>query len=107
MQRYESFENPLAGQSFGYEDDDQVSSSSGNVRFGSALYDFTAGGDDEVNGFKLLTLDGFAVLLLQGLMCSMNMFRNGLWSTSVWCAQFVDVLSRGRTANFRCKHGDS
>lgn len=51
MQRYESFENPLAGQSFESQDDDQVSS--GSVKFGSALYDFTAGGDDEVNTFKL------------------------------------------------------
>ncbi|KAF7820454.1 TSET complex member tstB [Senna tora] len=47
MQRYESFENPLAGQSFGSQDDDQASSV--NVRFGSALYDFTAGGDDELS----------------------------------------------------------
>lgn len=56
MQRYESFENPLASQSFGSQDDDQVSS--GSVRFGSALYDFTAGGDDEVNRSELSTLDG-------------------------------------------------
>lgn len=48
MQRYESFENPLAGgsQSFGSQDDGR--SSSGNPQFGTALYDFTAGGDDEV-----------------------------------------------------------
>lgn len=47
--RYESFENPLAGsggQSFGSGDDDKVSSSGHQT--GSALYDFTAGGDDEV-----------------------------------------------------------
>lgn len=53
MQRYESFENPLAGsesQSFGSQDDERVSS--GNPQFGSALYDFTAGGDDEVSQFK-------------------------------------------------------
>lgn len=48
MQRYESFENPLAGrgsQSFGSQED---RASSGNPQYGSALYDFTAGGDDEV-----------------------------------------------------------
>lgn len=44
MQRYESFENPLA--SFGSQDEERVSS--GTPRFGTALYDFTAGGDDEV-----------------------------------------------------------
>ncbi|KAK6944634.1 SH3 domain [Dillenia turbinata] len=50
MQRYESFENPLAGnglQSFGSPDEDRASS--GNPQFGTALYDFTAGGDDELN----------------------------------------------------------
>ncbi|KAI9124590.1 hypothetical protein K1719_004512 [Acacia pycnantha] len=47
MKRYESFENPLASQSFESRDDDQVSSAS--VRYGSALYDFTAGGDDELS----------------------------------------------------------
>ncbi|KAM1574895.1 hypothetical protein ACFX10_031375 [Malus domestica] len=50
MQRYESFENPLAGrgsQSFGSEDDERTSS--GNPQNGTALYDFTAGGDDELN----------------------------------------------------------
>ncbi|RVX21268.1 putative ribonuclease H protein [Vitis vinifera] len=49
-QRYESFENPLAGggsQSFGSLDEERVSS--GNPQFGTALYDFTAGGDDELN----------------------------------------------------------
>lgn len=56
MKRYESFENPLASQSFESRDDDQASSV--NVRHGSALYDFTAGGDDEVSGFRLLTLYG-------------------------------------------------
>lgn len=48
MQRYESFENPLAGrgsQSFGSQEE---RASSGNPQRGSALYDFTAGGDDEV-----------------------------------------------------------
>ncbi|CAL0312561.1 unnamed protein product [Lupinus luteus] len=49
-QRYGSFENPLAGngsQSFESQDDERVSS--GNPQFGSALYDFTAGGDDELS----------------------------------------------------------
>ncbi|XP_010276869.1 PREDICTED: uncharacterized protein LOC104611483 [Nelumbo nucifera] len=49
-QRYESFENSLAGhgtQSFGSQDDEP--SSSENPQFGKALYDFTAGGDDELN----------------------------------------------------------
>lgn len=48
MQRFESFENPLAAgsHSFGSQDNDRVSSS--NQQFGTALYDFTAGGDDEV-----------------------------------------------------------
>ncbi|GLT80318.1 hypothetical protein SLA2020_517640 [Shorea laevis] len=48
--RYESFENPLAGcgsQSFGSQDDERVSS--GNPKSGTALYDFTAGGDDELS----------------------------------------------------------
>ncbi|GKV20505.1 hypothetical protein SLEP1_g30622 [Rubroshorea leprosula] len=48
--RYNSFENPLAGrgsQSFGFPDDERVSS--GNPQFGTALYDFTAGGDDELS----------------------------------------------------------
>ncbi|KAK7318053.1 hypothetical protein RJT34_02750 [Clitoria ternatea] len=50
MQRYESFENPLAGHgshSFESQDDERVSS--GNPQSGSALYDFTAGGDDELS----------------------------------------------------------
>ncbi|QCD85168.1 Armadillo-type fold [Vigna unguiculata] len=50
MQRHESFENPLAGNgshSFESQDDERVSS--GNPQFGSALYDFTAGGDDELS----------------------------------------------------------
>lgn len=47
-QRYESFENPLAGPgSFGSHDEERVSS--GNPQFGTALYDFTAGGDDELS----------------------------------------------------------
>ncbi|WJX48176.1 hypothetical protein P8452_34778 [Trifolium repens] len=50
MHRNESFENPLAGtgsRSFESQDDERVSS--GNPQFGSALYDFTAGGDDELS----------------------------------------------------------
>ncbi|KAH9805492.1 SH3 domain-containing protein [Citrus sinensis] len=50
MERYESFENPLAGsasQSYGSQDTER--SSSGKQQFGTALYDFTAGGDDELN----------------------------------------------------------
>ncbi|KAL9230418.1 hypothetical protein vseg_005771 [Gypsophila vaccaria] len=46
----DSFVNPLAGpgsRSFGSQDDDR--SSSGNPQPGTALYDFTAGGDDELN----------------------------------------------------------
>ncbi|KAM1392504.1 hypothetical protein ACFX2I_020074 [Malus domestica] len=49
-QRFESFENPLAGggsQSFGSHDDERISS--GNLQHGTALYDFTAGGDDELS----------------------------------------------------------
>ncbi|XP_050227678.1 uncharacterized protein LOC126677210 [Mercurialis annua] len=45
MQRYESFENPAAGRES--QDDGRVSS--GNPQMGTALYDFTAGGDDELN----------------------------------------------------------
>lgn len=47
---YESFENPLAAnesQSFGAQKEERVSS--GNQKYGTALYDFTAGGDDEVS----------------------------------------------------------
>ncbi|PKA51999.1 DEAD-box ATP-dependent RNA helicase ISE2, chloroplastic [Apostasia shenzhenica] len=46
MQRYESFENPLAGQSFGSHNEEN---NLGNPQFGKALYDFTAGGDDELS----------------------------------------------------------
>ncbi|KAH0671266.1 hypothetical protein KY289_025759 [Solanum tuberosum] len=49
-ERYESFENPLAGSdshSFGSHEEERVSSS--NPQSGTALYDFTAGGDDELN----------------------------------------------------------
>ncbi|KAL8191562.1 hypothetical protein R6Q57_028293 [Mikania cordata] len=43
-------ENPLGGteSEYSYHDEDQ-SSSSGNIEFGTALYDFTAGGDDEMS----------------------------------------------------------
>ncbi|KAI3782318.1 hypothetical protein L2E82_12360 [Cichorium intybus] len=46
---YNSFENPIAGteSEYNYHDDDQ--SSSGNIDFGTALYDFTPGGDDELS----------------------------------------------------------
>ncbi|XP_078154939.1 SH3 domain-containing protein [Carex rostrata] len=50
LQRYESFDNPMAGrgaQTSGSHDDDDRSSS--NPQFGRALYDFTAGGDDELS----------------------------------------------------------
>ncbi|CAN1243526.1 hypothetical protein LINPERPRIM_LOCUS5716, partial [Linum perenne] len=49
MQRYESFENPMAtaeSSSFGSHDEERRSSR--NPQLGTALYDFTAGGDDEV-----------------------------------------------------------
>lgn len=62
MQRFESFENPLGGrgsQSFGSQDDERISS--GNPQHGTALYDFTAGGDDEVNGL-LMIQSGLKVL---------------------------------------------
>lgn len=49
LQRFESFENPLAtrgSQSFSSQDDQGPTSE--NPQSGKALYDFTAGGDDEV-----------------------------------------------------------
>ncbi|XP_043716144.1 uncharacterized protein LOC122664410 [Telopea speciosissima] len=49
MQRYESFENPMASygtQSFESQEEEPASD---NPQFGKALYDFTAGGDDELN----------------------------------------------------------
>ncbi|MQL81581.1 hypothetical protein Taro_014041 [Colocasia esculenta] len=49
MQRYESFENPMAGsgsESFNSRDD---KSATEKPQFGKALYDFTAGGDDELS----------------------------------------------------------
>ncbi|KAG1365847.1 hypothetical protein COCNU_12G008470 [Cocos nucifera] len=49
LQRLESFENPLAGRgapSFGSQDD---ADGSEKPQFGKALYDFTAGGDDELS----------------------------------------------------------
>ncbi|KAK9268777.1 hypothetical protein L1049_000539 [Liquidambar formosana] len=58
MQRFESFENPLAGrgsQSFGSQEEERVSS--GNPQHGTALYDFTAGGDDEVSVLKIIMID--------------------------------------------------
>lgn len=50
FERDDSFVNPLAGsasRSFGSQDEERVSS--GIPRAGTALYDFTAGGDDELN----------------------------------------------------------
>ncbi|XP_075509599.1 uncharacterized protein LOC142546012 [Primulina tabacum] len=44
--RYESFENPLAPGSRSF---DEGRASSGAPQFGKALYDFTAGGEDELN----------------------------------------------------------
>ncbi|KAK3013948.1 hypothetical protein RJ639_009531, partial [Escallonia herrerae] len=50
LQRFESFENPLAGPgSRSSESQDDERTSSGNPQSGTALYDFTAGGDDELN----------------------------------------------------------
>ncbi|KAK9027706.1 hypothetical protein V6N11_067529 [Hibiscus sabdariffa] len=46
-ERHDSFENPLAGRSFDSQDEDHMSS--GNLKLGTALYDFTAGGDDELS----------------------------------------------------------
>lgn len=50
VRRFESFENPLSGpgsSSFeSSQDDERVSS---GPQYGSALYDFSAGGDDELN----------------------------------------------------------
>lgn len=46
-QRYESFENPLAGS--GSHSFEERRPSSANPQSGTALYDFTAGGDDEVS----------------------------------------------------------
>ncbi|XP_073149287.1 uncharacterized protein [Henckelia pumila] len=43
--RYESFENPLAPGSRGFDE----GRASGAPQFGKALYDFTAGGEDELN----------------------------------------------------------
>jgi len=49
-QSRESFENPVAGSgSRSYESDDEEPRKSTGTRFGTALYDFTAGGDDEVS----------------------------------------------------------
>nr|KAJ0226210.1 hypothetical protein LSAT_V11C100003760 [Lactuca sativa] len=54
-QRFESFENPLTGQgsssfdSHEEERGERSRSSTGNAQSGSALYDFTAGGDDELS----------------------------------------------------------
>ena len=52
MQRFESFENPMVGsgnQSFGSHDLEEEEDRAKNPQFDKALYDFTAGGDDELN----------------------------------------------------------
>ncbi|CAI0553286.1 unnamed protein product [Linum tenue] len=51
MQRHDSFENPMAApESSSFESEDESRrNTSGNPQFGSALYDFTAGGDDELS----------------------------------------------------------
>lgn len=60
MRRFESFENPLAGpgsSSFeSSQDEERVSS--GNPQYGSALYDFSAGGDDEVSRHSVVLYHG-------------------------------------------------
>ncbi|KVI11862.1 Src homology-3 domain-containing protein, partial [Cynara cardunculus var. scolymus] len=48
-QSYESFVNLLAGTDSGYKYIDEDRSSSVNMEFGTALFDFTAGGDDELS----------------------------------------------------------
>ncbi|KAI3772171.1 hypothetical protein L6452_03352 [Arctium lappa] len=48
-QSYKSFVNPLAGTESGYTYLDDDRSSSVNMEFGTALFDFTAGGDDELS----------------------------------------------------------
>eukprot|EP01018_Ginkgo_biloba_P026890 Gb_19640 [translate_table: standard] len=52
MQRFESFENPVAefgNQNFGSQYEDEEEDRTENPQFGKAKYDFTAGGDDELN----------------------------------------------------------
>ncbi|XP_048571613.1 uncharacterized protein LOC125552175 [Triticum urartu] len=52
LQKRESFDNPLAGRggrSSGSGSHEDVEKSSGNPQSGKALYDFTAGGDDELS----------------------------------------------------------
>lgn len=52
LQKRESFDNPLAGRggrSSGSGSHEDVDKSSGNPQSGKALYDFTAGGDDELS----------------------------------------------------------
>lgn len=60
VRRFESFENPLAFESSQDEEQD----SSGNPQYGSALYDFTAGGDDEVSFPQVSPGLAFVSLLL-------------------------------------------
>lgn len=56
MERYESFENPLAGSASQSFESQDVDRSSGKPQSGTALYDFTAGGDDEVGLHLFLAL---------------------------------------------------
>jgi hypothetical protein len=70
------FKKPLrGGRSFGsHEEEDK---SSGNPQSGKALYDFTAGGDDEVSS----EFDGTLVVLKSFLCCGGT--KNNLWCFSV------------------------
>ena len=52
MQRFESFENPMAGsgnRGFGSHDMEEEEDHEENPQFDKALYDFITGGDDELN----------------------------------------------------------
>lgn len=53
---YELFENPLAGTESEFNDNDEDQSLSGNIECGTALYDFTAGGNDEVGTLSLISI---------------------------------------------------
>ena len=67
-QSRESFENPMAGSSSrSYGSDDDEPRKSTGTRFGTALYDFTAGGDDEVSFCFFLI--AYTVTLLLEIVC--------------------------------------
>lgn len=71
LQRKESFENPLAGRggrSFGSRDDEDKSS--GNPQSGKAMYDFTAGGDDEVRSILLGSEVDRRLSVMKSFTCS-------------------------------------